>query len=297
MDDSRVHMDLNRIWEEIQQGYRFYEDEMATGSHISIHGEAERPQQKIIRENLNISIGELETEASRKYLISFRDDLPNVPELPMEILEQLGVELIGLLDFPISRDHNSYWEWTYFVSDRLTNSEELMPHEIWSDLSKLFNLALCDWVGSPHSHEFKVTTSAHTIAAYLAYPLLEGLTKRLCADDISKDGTVKRDNRVEKFSGEQEFYVKSERCYRIHEILWHFEEKVANSVLQAQMRLARTNIRKFGDRPEGQEYGIIFDWRNQLVHGQRAAGVQFGVVLNLICIILWDLIRTDTRIR
>jgi hypothetical protein len=287
-------MNSESLWDQISSNYESYLQEMGEAGHISVSGETEKPNQEIIKGNIGLSIGEIRTPQSEEYLISFRDTIPDIPELPIEILERLGTELINLLEQPISRDHKVYWEWTYTVAEELTRSRQLLSQELWGDLRCIFDLALCEMVGAPFSHESNVTSNSHRIAAYLSYPLLEGLTKRMCPEDFEEDGTVKQNGRVERFHGEDAFYEVGSECNRIHEILWHLENTVANSVLKQRLTAARNHIGKFGDRPEGQEYGLISDWRNQLVHGERSAGVQFGVILNIICIIIWDCVRTDT---
>jgi hypothetical protein len=157
-------------------------------------------------------------------------------------------------------------------------------------------LVLCD-AGSPAgTRKEKILFKTNFIAGYVAYPILEGLLKRLCSDDLEGDGTVKAANTVYDLSNE-EYYNEGDKCNSLTEILYHFETEIADDFLSGELERHRKYIAKFGDETsQDTAYGLIYDWRNSIVHGQNQADVQYGISLNIICMIVWHYIEENKRI-
>lgn len=277
-------------WDQIKQSYLKYLQESKEKLSISI-GDADTgyPLRDVILQEMSITIRS--TQVAQEHLISGNSELPDIDELSPVMLAKVSSELSNILQVAITEDHLKLWERTYYTLDELSGGDdEFISQDIWNNLQIFFDLVLCE-EGSPvGSRANDILFKTNFIAGYLAYPILEGLLKRLCSDDIKNDGTVKSPNSVYNLS-KNRYYSSDELCNSLTDILYHFENEVADNFLSNELERKREFIAKFGkDRTKKNAYGLIYSWRNSLLHGENQADVQYAISLNIICLIIWHYI-------
>jgi hypothetical protein len=161
----------------------------------------------------------------------------------------------------------------------------------YNKISLLFDLALTESMRSYNPHS-KIFSNIHTISAFMSYPLLEGLLKILSNDDINLDGTIKRNNRVQKVSSGGGFYQAGDECSNLVDLLVHYEENLATNVVASVLEEMREELTIFGDKPKNLTYSLISSWRNAALHGELKHDFQYGIILNVICILIWGEINS-----
>jgi hypothetical protein len=113
--------------------------------------------------------------------------------------------------------------------------------------------------------------------------------KSKCNSDIETDGRIKRDQTVRDYSpnNNRDFYDEGDRCSSLRDLLIHFEYEVADDQLRVQLEQMREEIGNLAEHPASRVYGLIYQWRNTLSH-EATTDVKFGVLLNMICMLIWN---------
>lgn len=282
-------------WDQIKNNYQIYLQKTKDSTGISIgEGSTGYPLRDAILQEMSISIRQPRNHI--EHLISFNEDIPSIRRLETETYLALSVELTNLLQVAITDDHIGFWKWTYDLATYMNESKEpLVSGDIWHNISTVFEMVLCNPSVPANSMEGRVLSKTDFIAGYAAYPVLEGFLKRLSSEDIGGDGTIKQDERVYNYS-DGSYYKKGDQCSNLTDILVHYEEQIANDVLRVFLEVNRQYIAKFGEVDEDHAYGLISEWRNSMLHGQNQADVQFGITLNIICLIIWFHVLADDSI-
>jgi hypothetical protein len=237
-------------------------------------------------------------DLERELLTTLDDSLPDVERLSLETLAKLPIELMDILKIQVTPDHRKFWKWTYWILEDVNEQHSLFPHGLVENLETLFRLSACSpipsriHIGAPHpnqaawdskGHESHMIYRAKHIAAYLSFPLLEGVLKSVCCDYIEMNGDIKQGKQIKQFSGGYSNSV----CYRICDLLTHLEEEYAGAQLKNNLQEMRIKIGDFYHRNPNKVYKLIDDWRNASLHGQNAPDAEYGTILNLICLIIW----------
>jgi hypothetical protein len=243
--------------------------------------------------------GNIQGDLERELLITFDDSLPEIEDLSLDTLSKLPIELMDILKVQVSPDHREYWKWTFWILKDINEEESVFPEELVENLETLFRLSACTPIpsltreGGPHpkhvgwnrrGHESHALYRSKHIAAYLSFPLLEGTIKSVCSNDIKMDGTVKSGKQIKKFDGS----CTSRVCYRLCDLLTHLEEEYADAQFENRLREMRIKIGQFHHHNPNKTYNLIDDWRNASLHGQNAPDAEYGTILNLLCLIIWN---------
>lgn len=238
-------------------------------------------------------------DLERELLITFEDSLPDVEQLSLETLVKLPLGLMDILKIQVTPDHRKFWKWTYWILEDINKQDSLFATELLENLETLFRLSACTPIpsqihrGGPHpsqaawdrgGHEAHTIYRAKHIAAYLSFPLLEGVVKSVCSDYIEMNGHIKQGKQIKQFSGGYSNNV----CYRIRDLLTHLEEEHADAQFKNDLQEMRIMIGDFYHRNPNKIYQLIDDWRNASLHGQSSPDAEYGTILNLLCLIIWN---------
>ncbi|WP_336345309.1 hypothetical protein [Halalkalicoccus ordinarius] len=242
----------------------------------------------------------IEGKLERECLIGYDSETSPIENLPSEIRMKLPIKLTQTLQVQVTSDNRHYWKTTYDTVDNAHNSHGFLRNGQWYAIRNLFHLSLCHYetINRPSHHRQsdyvqKVFRNTSTIAAYVSYPILEGYLKYRCRHVIERDGTVTQSNEIKKVR-RGGYYEQGNRCSSLLDILVYFEENIANSNLEENLEQMREKIANFGNVGTDEAYGLIYGWRNSNLHGEAESDVQYGIVLNLLCLLIWEeLIRND----
>ncbi|WP_247729487.1 hypothetical protein [Halovivax limisalsi] len=243
---------------------------------------------------------------NQNLLITSDNSLPDIQQLSLETLAKLSTELMNILKVQISTDHQEYWKWTIQAFEKVNKQISILPSELVNNLEILFRLSACSPIPSQvgegllhpiqaswdsEGHEAYIIYRAKTIAAYLSFPLLEGVIKGVCSDYIKPNGEVKDGKRIKRFSGGYSNNV----CYRLSDLLTHLEEEYADDEFKNLLRDMRIMIGDFYHRNPKKVYSLIGEWRNTSLHGQNPPDAEYGTIANIICLIIWNEIKSILR--
>jgi hypothetical protein len=245
-------------------------------------------------------------DLERELLITFDDSLPDIDQLSIETLSELPVELMGILKIQVTSDHREYWKWTYWVLEDMNEQESLFPPGLVDGLETLFRLSSCvpissqireggthpnqaDW--DQKGHESHAIYRAKHIAAYLSFPILEGVIKSVCSEDIKMNGEIKQGSQIKQFSGGYSNNV----CYRLRDLLTHLEEEYADAQFRNRLQEMRVNIGDFYHCNPNKVYKLIDGWRNASLHGQNAPDAEYGTIVNILCLIFWNEMKSSSQ--
>lgn len=102
------------------------------------------------------------------------------------------------------------------------------------------------------------------------------------------DGEVKPRRTDLNYSGND--YTGGDECNNIGHLLWHLDQKVADDTLRNRLKYFRDEFRDFyTDTERGKEYDRLSDIRSTALHGEAEVQGEFGMLLNLMSLIVWNL--------
>lgn len=128
---------------------------------------------------------------------------------------------------------------------------------------------------------------ATSVLTYLAFPLLEAMTKRHCSEYVSMDGGV-----IQTFTAEprgREYNV-GETCSSVRDLLWLVNDSCATDELRHDLGEVRAHLKGFAIGDED-GFDVIFRWRNSSLHGVESLPTVGGTVLNVALLIALSEIR------
>lgn len=275
----------------VDKNYREYLSRYPQEGMISVGGSG-LPLKESIKQRAGnvyeVNVGQLEQEC----LVTHAYTLPAISEFPLDLLERLAVSITRLLQAQVTDDHQEYWRFTYAVFDEVNQTDRLIRRDLWQSISYLFHLTLSDRMTFGESHADRVLRNSRRIAPYVAYPALEGLLKAYCRPTVAMDGTVQIGGRITRQSSGGR-YSKGDTCSSVLDLLCYLEV-IALGIdprLAENMAGFRIELGELGDISSETSYGLIYRWRNSVTHGEASPDVQYGVVLNLVCLLLWNKIR------
>ena len=281
-------MDIKSNYEEYLESYP--EDGMiATG-----HSGSEFPLQSAVLNQTGGTYVQNLSPPEYNCLVEFDKSVPNIGSLPIEDLALLPIGLLDILKIQITHDHMALWEETAYVLSELPSGKTPVDETIARNIEMVTRLVLAPtqadsaafWEWNESGHVNNVLFNSHRIAAYVAYPLLEGVVKNL-TEEIRLDGTVKPGYEIINLSGENyQSCTSTERISALRDLLYHVEE-AGNEQLSQKMRSARSMISDFYQEGFGEEYGLLYDKRNRTLHGEAEAQADVGIPLTMISLLIW----------
>jgi hypothetical protein len=227
--------------------------------------------------------------------------------------ESLCAALIGLskvllrpgLNTIIDQDHFGLWSWCGELI--LGPHAQLFPHnqheiKFLYETSLHAALANCrkpvsskeEWqaqsrVYDQHPHHAKQPLqNSSLVLAYVAFPLLEAILKRACANFVSFDGQVVSSFVVLNKQGNPRNYdpqgaFRDRQCSSLRDLLFLHYTLVACPKLKSLLDRFRAHISLLDGTQD--PFDLIYGWRNSSLHGSTNYQTIGGTVLNLALLI------------
>ena len=101
------------------------------------------------------------------------------------------------------------------------------------------------------------------------------------------DGRIKDSGRILR-CGSDNGYNKSGICSNLSDLLMHLEYEVVDQPVKSQLEKIREAIGDFYQVHPDKVYGMLYDQRCSSLHGESEAIAEYGVLLNLICLLCWN---------
>jgi len=233
-------------------------------------------------------------------LAFFDRSLPAFHEFSYQSLLHLPSQLVRSVQIQVTPDHRHYWAWTAEVLSQVSSSVDGVDRNLKQYVLLLVDIAVASLTPAPvhdrsHTfdsgispHLFRAVTFSHRAATLMSYPVLEGLTRRLCSADVALDGVVKADKRVSRIDGG--VFRPGDRCNHFSHLLYHFEKNIADDETAAELASFRSGVKELVSADHA--YLALQNWRNPNAHGgERFSGAEYAVVLTLICLLIWSRIE------
>ena len=216
------------------------------------------------------------------------------------------VLLLPGLNTVVDQDHFGLWSWcSEVILFRETNFFENQENEI----RKLFetcvraSLAHCrkpaadreEWQKQidleqqlPHHARYFLQESSLTLA-YLGFPLLEAISKKVCHAYVNTDGRVIAPFSVpNKIDGIREYDPNGKwnqkQCSSLRDLLFLIYNELANVQLKRALTEFRDHISTLDNSED--PFDVVYKWRNQSLHGSTSFQTIGGTLLNLTLLIV-----------
>lgn len=233
----------------------------------------------------------------REYLIIHSDEIPDFHNLSYQTLVQLPSRLTNIGKIQYSLEHRCYWGWTFKALQNISSYDRIFDYEVQDSLYSLGHLALTG-INKPKNTEAekverikqivmdsdlqKVSDQSDLIAAFVSYPILEGLLKNIASDVVKPNGVIRPGERL---IGMRE-YAENDQCNRIGDFLHHCMEVEFEGSVAEELSKIEGHVRDY-DSSYDSGFKIIADWRNTLLHGESTYDITFGILMNIISLIIW----------
>jgi hypothetical protein len=135
-------------------------------------------------------------------------------------------------------------------------------------------------------NERQFLAHAHDALAYLAFPLLEAVTRRACAQYVDLTGKVLIP--FPRSSGKT--YAVNSRCSSVGDLLQLMLSTVASDGLRADLEELLDHVHALQPETDSGQ-AVIFVWRNSSLHGEASLPTIGGTVLTLALRIAVDELR------
>ncbi|TQF71773.1 hypothetical protein [Pseudoalteromonas luteoviolacea] len=215
----------------------------------------------------------------------------------------LGLSKMLLLPSSITiktKDHNYLWAWCAhiilapsqtpaFFTDDEYDLKQLLETCVFAALSSMTRQ-----VTNPEEHynryehitfnQRMFLENKSNALAYLVFPLLEGVCKKLCSEYVAMDGKV-----VNEFSGVSNGrpYNLGRICSSLGDLLFLTSREFPCEELDKIME----QIHTFDGSKSA--FKTIYGWRNQSLHGERKFNNVTALLLNLVFLLIINSIEED----
>jgi len=122
---------------------------------------------------------------------------------------------------------------------------------------------------------------AHQVLVYLAFPLLEGILRKVGRNYVDYDGRV-----LAPFQGRTRQYKVGDRCNSLADLLGLLYSAVASADLKRALTEFRQHLSRLvaGTDP----FDTIFEWRNSSLHGSTSLPTIGGTIFTMALLIALD---------
>lgn len=284
--ESRLHLTYR---------YHEYIRLFKNSNFIGYKGETvEKPTKKsMVDDDFNIEIQNTSVDGSRKLLIENDDRHPGIRYLDPDTLTWLPIILTNVLEVNPCDDHYSFWWFTHDFARAYSERHGILPIALIDNLELMIRLISANPLmgTSPEARQVnEILWESKVLAAYIGYPTLEGVAKLACRRDIKMNGEIRNDRKIRRLSDDREYMYYGDGdgiCSNVGMLLWHFEKEIARPEHQLLLKDMREAIGEIFNHRSDRVYGLLKDFRNDSLHGRDRARQEHGVLLNLICQIVW----------
>lgn len=230
----------------------------------------------------------------------------NYEEIQASCIGLTRVLLLKRLNTIIDLDHQLFWAW---IGELLLSPRAKVFSSSEHELKQVFEAAIRaslagvrpppqskqEWEEQRRrsdSMEFntqQLVLHAHLVLTYLAFPLLEAITKRICAAFVDYAGTVLAPFEVPQQNGQVRKYHPDEVCSSLFALLWLLYSRVADADLKQRLEEIRKHLNALD--PSIDPFALIYSWRNRSLHGSASYPTIGGTVLNLATLISLNQVR------
>lgn len=216
------------------------------------------------------------------------------------------VLLLPGLNTIVDQDHFGLWSW---CSEVILSREAGFFSNEERELKKLFETCIrCSLVHCkkpaankeewrqqmqveqqiPQNAKYFLQESSLTLA-YLAFPLLEAVSKKVCNAYVAMDGMVTAKFNVPNKAGGIREYDPSGRwsqkqCSSLRDLLFLIRLNVANNELKSALDSFKNHIVTLDSSED--PFDVVYKWRNQSLHGSTNFQTIGGTLLNLVLLIV-----------
>jgi len=255
------------------------------------------------------------TDCETKYLLFIKEEKNQliwryrIEELPYEVVIHLPSLLTTeLKSQSYNYDHKVLWSWIAQLFHEPHANAPIRDQEFLKNFILLVRLELSS-VGKPPTdesvwklnqiidvvvswHVREVLSQNYILALAFSFPVLERLLRILCSRFVGLDGIVINDFEIRVPDEKNAKYKKGNRISSLRDLLYLYEQKVAE---EDQKQLLNEFKKALLDIfPEEKDaYDLIYEWRNNMLHGMEMHRTYHAVILNLISLILLSLLRSS----
>jgi|GEM_PF-876025 len=234
------------------------------------------------------------------------------PEIQAACTGLSRVLLFKGLNTVIDLDHKLFWAW---AGEVLLSPRSVYFEKTETELRQLFDTCVRatlagtmppvqsreDWDRHKERSELvefntkQLVSNAHIAVAYLAFPLLEGLLKKICSNYVNYSGTVISAFDVPTPRGGIREYVpndpKKGKCSSLRDLMFLLYNTVADQDLRPRIDEIRNLFTNLDNAIE--PFDLLYAWRNQSLHGQTSFSTIGGTLLNLVLLIAFNQIKDE----
>lgn len=286
--------DRNR-WPTIYDNYLNYTNRYDKEGMINVTGDYLPLQAAVLNDDVsNVSITGNVGALERELLLEFGNSNPRINSLNPRELACLPIGLTEILRVQITDDHREYWKLTADITNKLDSDTLGIPENILNVFELLVALVLAtptvprsrdrwseNWVQS------RILEKSSILASYSGFPILEAFLKAICDEYVKMNGYVKPGKILETHSGP---IPENNLCTSVGGFLYHIENEMADPDLADRLEMMRERVADLYDWDSGEVYGTdgLSGLRNSWLHGKEAAKAENGVILNYICLLIWE---------
>jgi hypothetical protein len=250
---------------------------------------------------------EIFTPCEQQYLIIARFPMP---DLEYDAFRKMPILLLDTQRYQVNHDHFFYWAFASDVYDFFKNEiASIYDNEISSRYHLLMDAILFYSHNPNRTFErdriaeatqvllprvLEIQSNSFIIAAHLAYPLLEGIGRRIASSLVEKDGAIKE--KIANFTSAdgEDVQISGRSINRLNALLRVIETKAAGDDLRSDLADYRTHFEKVYSKhfDDKKTYDIIDDQRNSLLHGEAYWQIFYAAMINLICVLLTSSIQS-----
>jgi hypothetical protein len=249
------------------------------------------------------------TPCEQKFLIITKFPMDG---LVYEAFRKMPILLLDTQRYQVNHDHFFYWAFTSDVYDFFKNDMLAVYDDEISGRYHLLMDTIMFYSHNPNRTQereringavrelaprlLNLQSGSFLVAAHLAYPLLEGIGRRVASALLDKDGSPKENvPNFDSVDGET-VQVGRARVNRLSTLLRIVETKVAGENLRNDLSQYRNHFENVYSQYFGNKktYDIIDEHRNSLLHGEAHWQIFYAAMINLICTLLTSCIPSIT---
>lgn len=232
----------------------------------------------------------------------------NIHTLPYSVVTRLPILLTrSLVAQRVNFDNRVLWSWVaqIYISPIFRGPSESTKN-IDHDLKEAFEILVRSElasIGQPPSNKEvqtvnkvidavvgwnvkKMVYGKDLISLVLSFPVLERLCRTMCNEFVDPEGKVKKRFDVpSKQMGKVKHYKPGDILSSLRDLLCLYEDYVADDTTKLILKSFKEELTKIFPRQQN-TYDLIYQWRNNSLHGNSMNLPVHAVLLNLICIIL-----------
>ena len=232
-------------------------------------------------------------------------------ELPFSLLRRLPIYLVR--QFVVQVELDSFWFWA-LTHDVVRTAIRFSPLNQWELLENFDTLMASHFASLNVSPRFQIpalerlnrTTyeivsqpvrdlvgNTSTVLMYICYPVLEGLARFALSPLINDDGVANYEftDGYEIFSPNNRGISSLGKILRSLEINGTAKSSVnefSDNLRDFKLEIEKVNLPKPSRYHDG--WDSVYNLRNKALHGSVGWQMRSGLITNLVCLIIWNLL-------